>query len=369
MRSKSASRDGRAAERISPRMQSGRCFAPRQNDGADGTGAAMMSLEMRLTGAEEIEKALVEQSGFARSHEGRTVKYSVPAELGTGYLTYYAPCEGIGVSLTRMRLKLPLVMHYEEYDSQLEISYCLSGSVLYSEAGVIDAKLASNDMGIYVKPRSRGVMMYPSDEDIFLVTLEANGTFFSSLPCSEQIADCTNRESSRLASALMKPKRASPQMSNLFSLFYAERIMEDLYAVHTESAAKLVLSRLWQDNIAEPLRGVEHFRCAASEMNALRKARDIIHDCVSDPPSIPELSRKVMLNEYKLKSGFRELYGKTIYAYIRELRMRNARELLENRDLSIGQIASEVGYVNTSHFARAFRKTYGINPSDLRIGA
>ena len=60
----------------------------------------------------------------------------------------------------------------------------------------------------------------------------------------------------------MKPKRTNPQMSNLFSLFYAERIMDDLYAVHMESAAKLVLSRLWQDNIAEPLRGVEHFRCA-----------------------------------------------------------------------------------------------------------
>ena len=329
----------------------------------------MTGLEMRLTSAEEIEKALVEQNGFARSHEGRTIKYSVPEELGTGYMTYYAPCEGIGVSLTRMRLKLPLVMHYEEYDSRFEISYCLSGSIPYSETGVIDAKLGSNDMGIYAKPRGRGVMMYPSNEDIFLVSLEANGTFLSSLPCSEQMADCTNGESSRLANALMKPKRTNPQMSNLFSLFYAERIMDDLYAVHMESAAKLVLSRLWQDNIAEPLRGVEHFRCAASEMNALRKARDIIHDCVSDPPSIPELSRKVMLNEHKLKRGFRELYGKTIYAYIRELRMRNARELLENRDLSIGQIASEVGYVNTSHFARAFRKTYGINPSDLRIGA
>lgn len=331
--------------------------------------ATMMSLEMHISSAEEMEEKLVGQNGFVCSHGRRAVTYHVPEELGTGYISSFSPCEGVGISLTKMRLRLPIVMHYEEYDSQFEVSYCLSGSVLYSETGVIDARLGPSDIGIYAKPYGRGMMMYPSNEDIFLISLEAGGEFLSILPCSEQMADRADRESSRLADALMKPRRISPQMSNLFSLLYNERVMDDLYGLHMESVAKLMLSKLWQDNVAEPLRGVDRIRCTASEMDALREARDIIHDCISDPPSISELSRRVMLNEYKLKNGFREMYGKTIYAYVRELRMKNARELLENRDLSIGQIASEVGYANFSHFTRAFRKTYGVNPSDLRIGA
>lgn len=329
----------------------------------------MAGLEMRVNSAEEVEEKLVGQSGFACTHENQTVTYSVPEELGTGCMTCYAPCEGVSISLTKMRLKVPIVMHYEEYDSQVEVSCCLSGSVLYSETGVIDAKLGPSEMGIFAKPYGRGMMTYPPDEDIFIISLEAGGRFLSSLPCSERMADRTDEESSRLADALMKPRRIGSQMSNLFGLFYDEWIMDDLYSLHMESAAKLVLSKLWQDNVAEPLRGVDRFTCTASEMSSLRKARDIIHDRISDPPSISELSREVLLNEHKLKNGFRELHGKTISAYIRELRMRSARELLENRDMSISQIAREVGYANFSHFARAFRRTYGVNPSDLRIGA
>ena len=82
-----------------------------------------------------------------------------------------------------------------------------------------------------------------------------------------------------------------------------------------------------------------------------------------------ELAKLVALNEHKLKTGFREIYGKSIYEYIRSIRMENASHLLENMDLSISEIAGMVGYVNTSHFAAAFRNAYGLNPRDFRLGA
>jgi AraC-like DNA-binding protein len=48
--------------------------------------------------------------------------------------------------------------------------------------------------------------------------------------------------------------------------------------------------------------------------------------------------------------------------------MKHAMHLLEDADLSISEIAGRVGYVNTSHFAAAFRKEYGLNPSHFRFG-
>ena len=89
----------------------------------------------------------------------------------------------------------------------------------------------------------------------------------------------------------------------------------------------------------------------------------------ASPPTISELSKMIALNEYKLKIGFRNLYGKSIHNFVRSIRMENAKYLLENRDLSIGQIANLSGYINASHFARAFREEYGLNPNNFRCGA
>ena len=327
-----------------------------------------MSLEMRIRSMDEMEDTLIQKYGFTRSTENQTTLYNVPEELGSGYITFYTPCEGTTLSITKMKLKRPIVVNYEEYDSEFEVSHCIAGSIVYSETGVIDTKLKQNDYGVYTKPDGRGMMMYPSDEEIFAVSLLASGHFFANLPCSEQMADRKNGDSTKLANSLMKPKRINASLSNLFDQLHSGQVTDDLYPLHIEGVTKLVLAKLWQDNIIEPLKGTSYFRCAATEMKAIRKARDILHGRLLDPPTIPELAKLVMLNEYKLKNGFRELYGKTIFSYIRELRMKNAKDMLENRDLSISQIAGQVGYINTSHFARAFRKEFGMNPSDLRFG-
>jgi len=52
---------------------------------------------------------------------------------------------------------------------------------------------------------------------------------------------------------------------------------------------------------------------------------------------------------------------------VRKIRMEKAKSLLENPEITISEIANRVGYVNTSHFARAFRNECGLNPSDFRF--
>lgn len=101
------------------------------------------------------------------------------------------------------------------------------------------------------------------------------------------------------------------------------------------------------------------------EFRRLELARQILEKDFDDPPSLRQLSRKVGLNEFKLKRGFRLAYHTTVFGYVRRLRMEKARALLETGDCNVTTAASAVGYSCLAHFAAAFKKHFGFLPSDL----
>ncbi|MEM8866868.1 MAG: AraC family transcriptional regulator [Verrucomicrobiota bacterium] len=78
--------------------------------------------------------------------------------------------------------------------------------------------------------------------------------------------------------------------------------------------------------------------------------------------SLHELCEIGRINEHKLKSAFKSIFGKTAFSYLREVRMDFAAELLRADRLSVIQVANEVGYSNASHFARAFKERHSLLP-------
>lgn len=101
------------------------------------------------------------------------------------------------------------------------------------------------------------------------------------------------------------------------------------------------------------------------DLSALRLAKEILDKTFVHPLTLSELSRKIYLNEYKLKTGFKQRYGQTVYGYILEKRMELAHILLEQQRFKVGDIAGMVGYANTGHFISAFSKKYGVTPGEV----
>lgn len=118
---------------------------------------------------------------------------------------------------------------------------------------------------------------------------------------------------------------------------------------------------------AETSAGVR-IRYSQEDVERLEQARTILQQEYSAPPTILALSRRIGLNDYKLKRGFRELYDITIFGYIRELRMEKARALLESGNLNVTEVALTTGYSCLGHFAAAFKKRFGVLPNQYRSG-
>jgi AraC-like DNA-binding protein len=91
----------------------------------------------------------------------------------------------------------------------------------------------------------------------------------------------------------------------------------------------------------------------------------ITSDLFSPAPYIQELAKKVNISETKLKNNFRTVFGMPIYQYFQKARMQAARDVLESNKYSIKQVALEMGYHNLSNFSTAFKKEFGILPSQL----
>ena len=63
---------------------------------------------------------------------------------------------------------------------------------------------------------------------------------------------------------------------------------------------------------------------------------------------------------------FKNETGKTYKAFLTEIRMKNAVELLRETELRVAQISEKVGYNNTRAFVDAFKQTYGVSPMEYR---
>lgn len=98
----------------------------------------------------------------------------------------------------------------------------------------------------------------------------------------------------------------------------------------------------------------------------LRRARDLLLADLSEPPGLPALARATGMSVTRLERGFRQLFGTSVYGLFQQERMADARRRLLDGGESVTRIAVELGYTNTSHFAAAFRKQYGVNPSALK---
>lgn len=84
--------------------------------------------------------------------------------------------------------------------------------------------------------------------------------------------------------------------------------------------------------------------------------------------SLAQLSRYCLLNEFKVKKGFRQLFNTTVFNYIRSLRMDYAGQLLRNSSLSVDEIADKLSYEYAQHFSIAFKKYTGLTPSEFKQG-
>jgi DNA-binding response OmpR family regulator len=96
------------------------------------------------------------------------------------------------------------------------------------------------------------------------------------------------------------------------------------------------------------------------------RAIDILRVEMRTPPSLRELAHRVGTNQSKLGREFQNHLGMSTFEYLREQRLARAQELLSSGDQQVQHIADAVGFRRTGDFATAFKRRFGVTPTEYR---
>jgi AraC-like DNA-binding protein len=107
----------------------------------------------------------------------------------------------------------------------------------------------------------------------------------------------------------------------------------------------------------------------------LHHAKDLLAMQLEHPPSLSQLAQQVGISDRTLQRGFQTLFNTTVMGYLTEQRLKQAKQLLRQgateglrSTRTVTEVATMVGYRNMGHFAMAFKRRFGITPSQCLAG-
>jgi AraC family transcriptional activator of pyochelin receptor len=327
-----------------------------------------MKIRISAANLAELMEQLQRQSGAVRrsSDDGGEL-LEFPAEIGRGSLWRMRVRTGFDLILYDYAFTEPLLLEgeYTGY-RQIGFGFCLSGEVAYTMRGSKrELRLQPGQSSVSFTPDFKGEAWYPAEQRILMAGIGVEPTVFATF---------LNGQGEGIPLALRRIIEGATEKLyfQLGALTPALRVAltQVLYCPYQGATKRLYLESKTLELVALSLAQSEagaYRPCLApllrpDDVERIYKARDVLLDKMDEPPSLLALARHVGLNDFKLKSGFRQVFGTTVFGYLHDQRMERARQLLEERNLNVTEVACAVGYANPSHFAAAFRRKFGVNP-------
>lgn len=103
-----------------------------------------------------------------------------------------------------------------------------------------------------------------------------------------------------------------------------------------------------------------------TEIQKMHQVREIIMSDLKQSFSLKSLAYQIGTNEFTLKKSFKAYYGTSVFRFINDIKMKIAKDLLIEQNVTITHISEVIGYKNATHFTTAFKKKYNVLPSVLR---
>lgn len=299
---------------------------------------------------------------------GSTRCYQIHPRFGRGAVERISLRHGVDICILNMELMHDLEFVCQMEETCFEILYCAGGQASYGDYEKRNIRtIKRNECDCWFSDGRRNWLHFTGGVQWKSVSVCYDERFIDSF--LEMAPD--QHDAEIMQAVLYSYNRGNdrcygswPGIELVFNQIMNCSLQGIARLLYLESKAMEMFSLFIQNELI--LQKHDNYRIYLSQEDRIKldQAKKIIVDNMLNPLSISELSKKLDLNTYKLKVGFKEMWGSTVFGYLRDMRMEKARFLLTGSRMSVIEVAQEVGYSNPSHFTAAFRRKYGINPHE-----
>lgn len=324
-------------------------------------------LTMMAEDFHQIYNAFFDGFQLSRHYADRTEQLPVPRQAGEGALRRFVPRPDLEIVISDYTLTRNRQFQLRTDSAMVELSFCLQGKRELHISGM-KHEFRANRCTLQLVDRFHAHFDFDGNQPMLAVGIGIPvATFDRFMEDFEgkravDFAKLVDRRSFRLFEQTIEPA-ASVILQQILDASYSNETRK----IYMESKALELLSLSFHTLLWDREPDDKHIRSklSKSDLEKIRQAQEVLLHSMDSPPSLLELSRTVGLNDFKLKIGFKEVYGHTVFGYLREKRLEKALLLLQKGQVNVNQAACVVGYSNPSHFAEVFREKYGFNPGEL----
>lgn len=249
-----------------------------------------------------------------------------------------------------------------EIDSDfIQFHFCLKGSIKFNFNNgryVLDI-LEENSLLLYNPQQELPINLKISPKS-WLITVLISIKRFHGL-FSQEADYITFLSDDNRDKKYYKDGKISPSMAIVLNQLINYNLNRSIKNIYFKGKAYEILSLYFNRNEDADIEQCP-FLVDESNVIKIREAKDIIILRMVEPPTLQELSEEIGLSLKKLKEGFKQIYGDSVYSFLFEYKMEVARKLLESGNYNVSEVGLKVGYSTASHFIAAFKKKYRTTP-------
>jgi AraC-like DNA-binding protein len=290
----------------------------------------------------------------------------IPEKIGKGYYRRIIVKPSMEISITDVSFYKSMTMVGRQENSPLyNLSFCLGDTIRWRiEENKEEYEIESGENYISKGYWGNGICRYRPGQRFWGISIRLDSEIITSLIQHLGKENLPAGLSDR--SGTFYKRQFSSAIKLILNEIINCRYRDEVKMIYLEGKVLELIAVYLDELIYENGRLNSSARLSSSDIKSLHNARRILDENITFPPTLEKLARLVCLNRYKLKTGFKELFGLPVHAYIIDKRLEMARFLMEDKKLKVTEAVLLVGYSDASHFAEKFRKKYGVNPSEYR---
>lgn len=264
-------------------------------------------------------------------------------------------------------LKEAIAIEFEFMGEALEMNFLLQGNTKLSVSN-LDKRYHgySNTHNLFYCKNLEGELKWLNKEFFFFEINLVPDFFLNYLPTGHEFDVFKNQMIKKQIAVLSEHNLPiTPKMLAVITQIINNPYKDHFQRLYIETRV-LELLLLQLDQIQQII------SCAASDLTAyeaeqMHYAKKLIEENLQNPLSLSQLSLALGTNECSLKKNFKSTFGTTVFGYLKQLKMEEAKQLLLDTQMTIGEVSEAMGYKNQQHFTAAFKKYHGCLPRDLRM--